>query len=184
MGKSEWKEVKLGDVCQTNLKTYSVKDNWEFINYLDTGNITKNKISEIQLFDSDLDKIPSRAKRIVEIGDIIYSTVRPNQHHYGIIKNKIRNLLVSTGFTTITPNNNLADSRFIYYYLTQQRITGKLQTLAEQSTSTYPSIRPIDIEQIKINLPPLTIQQKIASILSALDDKIELNQKLNDNLPN
>lgn len=184
MGKSEWKEVKLGDVCQTNLKTYSVKDNWEFINYLDTGNITKNKISEIQLYDSNLDKIPSRAKRIVEIGDIIYSTVRPNQHHYGIIKNKISNLLVSTGFTTITPNNNFADRRFIYYYLTQQRITDKLQTLAEQSTSTYPSIRPIDIEQIKINLPPLTIQQKIASILSALDDKIELNQKINDNLPN
>ena len=113
MEKSEWKEVKLGDICQTNLRTYSIKANWDFINYLDTGNITKNKISELQLFNCKSDKIPSRAKRIVEVGDIVYSTVRPNQQHYGIIKDKVRNLLVSTGFTTITVNSEIADNRFI-----------------------------------------------------------------------
>ena len=78
-------KYELKDICKTNQSNYSKSDKWTFINYLDTGNITKNKIYEIQYINLENEKLPSRAKRKVEIDDIIYSTVRPNQLHYGII---------------------------------------------------------------------------------------------------
>ena len=70
----------------TNQSTYSIKENWQFVNYLDTGNITMNRIDKIQYINTLMDKLPSRARRKVKLNSIIYSTVRPNQLHYGMIK--------------------------------------------------------------------------------------------------
>ena len=175
-------KFELKDICKANQSNYSKSDKWTFINYLDTGNITKNKIDEIQYINLENEKLPSRAKRKVEIDDIIYSTVRPNQLHYGIIKQMPNNFLVSTGFTTIKINRKIAEPKFIFYYITQDEITEHLSAIAEQSTSAYPSIKPSDIENLEIDLPSLKTQKQIASILSALDDKIELNNRINENL--
>ena len=38
----EWTQCKLKDICKTNVSSYSANDNYSFVNYLDTGNITKN----------------------------------------------------------------------------------------------------------------------------------------------
>ena len=73
-----WKCTRLGDVCKMNRQTYSLSEKWAFVNYLDTGNITENHINEIQHLVIGQDTLPSRARRKVDIGDIIYSTVRPN----------------------------------------------------------------------------------------------------------
>lgn len=178
----EYSKVKLGDICKTNQLSYSQKDNWEIINYLDTGNITQNVIDEIQELKVGVDKIPSRAKRKVQINDIIYSTVRPNQLHYGIIKALPENLLVSTGFTVISVDNKKADADYVYYYLTQSHITESLQAIGEQSTSAYPSIKPSDLENIDIDLPSLEIQKKVSYILRTIEEKMVLNSKLNANL--
>ena len=178
----EWKEYKLGDICKTNINSYSEKDNWSFVNYLDTGNITENKISDIQFIDLSSESLPSRARRKVQLNDIIYSTVRPNQKHFGIIKNQPENFLVSTGFAVLHINKIIADPNFIFYNLIQNENTESLHAIAEQTTSAYPAIKPSDIENLSIKLPPLSSQQKIAAILSSLDDKIELNNKINANL--
>ena len=178
----EWKECKLGDICKTKINSYSEKDNWSFVNYLDTGNITENKISDIQFIDLSSESLPSRARRKVQLNDIIYSTVRPNQKHFGIIKNQPENFLVSTGFAVLHINKIIADPNFIFYNLIQNENTESLHAIAEQTTSAYPAIKPSDIENLSIKLPPLPTQQKIARILSTLDDKIELNNKINTNL--
>lgn len=174
--------MRLGDCCKTNLHTYSDKEKWSLIRYLDTGSITEGRIDEIQTLYPGVDKIPSRARRKASVGDILFSTVRPNQKHYGIIKAGTENLLVSTGFTVVTVDTTIADPYFIYYYLTQSSVIESLQAIAEQSTSTYPSIKPSDIEDIELDLPELETQKKIGSTLRMLDRKIALNEEINDNL--
>ena len=170
----------LGDIVNVNTAQYSPKDTWIKALYLDTGNITENKIDKIQEFDCS--SLPSRARRKVKHGDIIYSTVRPNQKHYGYITNPAKNLLVSTGFTVLSPHKDLTDSKFIYYWLSQNKIVAYLHNLAEQSVSAYPSIKASDICELEIKLPSLEYQTKAANILSSLDSKIELNRRINDNL--
>lgn len=174
--------MRLGDCCKTNLHTYSDKEKWSLIRYLDTGSITEGRIDEIQTLYPGVDKIPSRARRKASVGDILFSTVRPNQKHYGIIEAGTENLLVSTGFTVVTVDTTIADPYFIYYYLTQSSVIESLQAIAEQSTSTYPSIKPSDIEDIELDLPELETQKKIGSTLRMLDRKIAFNEEINDNL--
>lgn len=178
----EWKLIRLGDICKTNENSYYPKDNWKFVNYLDTGSLTENKITELQYINTKTDKMPSRARRKVIKNSILYSTVRPNQLHYGIIKEPVDNLLVSTGFTVIDVDTNKAIPEFIYYLLIQNNTTEQLQAIAEQSVSTYPSIKPSDIENLEFKLPNLIIQSKIVSILDTIDSKICQNEKINNNL--
>ena len=173
---------RLGDLCRINTQTYSLSSNWDDFYYLDTGNITENAISEIQhIIIANGDVLPSRARRLVKRGDIIFSTVRPNQRHYGYINEVPNHFVVSTGFCVLSPKENI-DGKYIYYFLTQSVVIDKLQAIAEQSTSTYPSIRAEDIANLQINIPSLEEQQKISSVLSSLDDKIEVNNQINRNL--
>lgn len=177
-----FQEIRLGDVSKTNALTYSTKDNWNYVNYLDTGNITQNKIDNIQYIDLSKEKLPSRAKRRVKRNSIIYSTVRPNQLHYGIIKEQPDNFLVSTGFTVIDVDEKIVDADYIFYYLTQREIIEHLQAIGEQSTSAYPSIKPTDLEELVLLLPPLDEQKRIVAILKSLDSKIVINDNINYNL--
>ena len=179
---AEWQMFRLGEIVKTNQSTYSTKENWQFVNYLDTGNITMNKVDKIQYINAAKDKLPSRARRKVKIDSIIYSTVRPNQLHYGIIKEHPDNFLVSTGFTVIDVEHDKAVPDFIYYALTKQEVTEQLQAIAEQSVSAYPSLKPSDIENLELMLPDKKTQERIVSILRLIDEKIMENNAINNNL--
>ncbi|WP_162860303.1 MULTISPECIES: restriction endonuclease subunit S [Megasphaera] len=174
--------MRLKDVCEINKRTYSVKEKWSVIYYLDTQNINKGQINEVKRYNTEWEKIPSRAKRKVSKNDILYSMVRPNQQHYGIIQSEKENFLVSTGFAVITVNENIADPYFIYYFLTQAQVIEYLQNIAEQSTSTYPAIRPSDIEELAIDLPDLEKQKRIGKFLRSIDETINVKKNINDNL--
>ena len=178
----EWKTYKIKDICLVNTDQYSAKEGWQTILYLDTGNITENHIGDIQFFSLPSDELPSRARRKVKHNDIIFSTVRPNQRHYGILNHPADNLLVSTGFTVLTAKPGIADPFFVYYYLTQPELIDYLQGVAEQSVSAYPSLKSSDIEEIEIALPPIAEQKRLSSVLRSLDSKIELNIRINHNL--
>ena len=177
-----WRKIRLGDACKTNTDSYSPKEEWDFVNYLDTGNITDNRIDSIQYIDVKSEKLPSRARRKVKNDSIIYSTVRPNQRHFGIIKSQPENFLVSTGFAVIDADAQILDADFLYYVLTQATLVEALHAIAEQSTSAYPSIKPSDIEDLEIEIPDIATQKKIADILGSLDRKIAQNTEVNDNL--
>ena len=177
---SERRECKLGEIVLTNLNTIGKDYLHSDILYLDTGSITQNKIESLQ--NLNIKNAPSRAKRLTKVGDTIYSTVRPIHRHFGYISKTIENLVVSTGFTVVTPVIDKIDSLFLYYFLSSNEVTILLDMVAEASTSTYPSIRPEDIENLEISLPPLPTQKAIANTLSSLDAKIDLLHKQNNTL--
>ena len=176
------RQITIAEIAEINANSLTQKDMFQEIMYLDTGNITRNEIDNIQILNITMDKIPSRAKRKVKDKTIIYSTVRPNQEHYGFLENPGDNFIVSTGFSTIDVYDDNTDEKFIYYLLTQKHITDYLHTIGENSVSSYPSINPDDIANLKFTVPDLKTQQSIAAILSALDKKIALNKQINARL--
>ena len=178
---SKWKAGELSDIAELVSESYTDRLNWTSFHYLDTGSITQNSISEFQKFHL-YDEMPSRAKKIVKDSDIVYSLVRPNQKHYGHLKNIPKGTLVSTGFAVIRSKEKISDSRFIYYFLGQEDIIDHLQKIGEHSTSTYPAIRPEDLSSLSISYPPLPTQKAFAHILGTLDDKIELLRQMNETL--
>ena len=180
----EWPAVTLGDCAVINDATYSPKEAWPFIHYLDTGNVTDNRIAAIRRLVPGTDTIPSRARRKVQPGDVVYSTVRPDQRHFGLLKDPPDNLLVSTAFAVIRGKAGVAHTDFLYWFLAQRYVVERLHTIAEHSVSAYPSIRPDDIARLELRLPPLPEQRRIAHVLGTLDDKIALNRRLNATLEN
>ena len=175
--------VKLEDILEVNPSSWSKKTEWTYLRYLDTSNITNGQIDKIITFDTKTDKIPSRARRIVQNGDFIYSTVRPNQKHYGLLKNIENNLVVSTGFAVMRSKHpEQFDTRFIFLLLTQDFITNYLHAIAENNTSAYPALRPKDITDLEFKIPPISDQKLVADFIENLDDKIEHNQKINKTL--
>ena len=166
----------LSDVAVINPDTYSPKDVWEYVNYLDTSSITDGIISEIQHIEPKSEKLPSRARRIIAANDIVFSTVRPNQHHFGIIGNPLPNMLASTGFAVIRSVNPSVCNELIYLCITKKEVVERMQQLAEQSTSTFPSIKPSDLGNCNI---PCPVSADLAETLKTIFSKIACNQKEN-----
>lgn len=82
---------------------------------------------------------------------------------------------VDTMFWTII-NTELVDPKYLYYAICKFDFAGL------NVGSAVPSLTVPVIENIKITLPSLNKQKRIANILSSLDDKIELNRRINENL--
>lgn len=166
----------LSEVAAINPDTYSPKDAWEFVNYLDTSSITDGVISEVQHIKPSTEKLPSRARRIVAANDVVFSTVRPNQRHFGIITDPLDNMLASTGFAVVRSNHPSVSNELLYLCLTEDSFIEKMQQLAEQSTSTFPSIKPSDLGCCEI---PCPISQGLTKTLKAIFASISNNQKQN-----
>lgn len=177
----QMKKYKLGEIVEINASSIKSSEKIDEILYLDTANITENRIDTLQRFA--LEKAPSRAQRKVNDNTIIFSTVRPNQNHFGIMKNPATNLIVSSGFATLDIKNpNEFNADYLYYNLTQPFIVNYLQTVAQNQVSSYPSINPSDLANLNLSFPPFPEQKKIASVLSSLDEKIPLNRRINAKL--
>lgn len=176
-------KIRLSDVADINKSTFKLDDTHQYIYYLDTANITKNTIATIQKLYPEKDIIPSRAKRAVSNNTIIYSSVRPNLCHFGILSNVPDNLVVSTGFITLDVIDNKVDPHYLYYLITTEEKLRYITNIANTSVSSYPSITPEILSNMEIEIiNDIDVQKRISSLLKSIDDKIELNNKINAEL--
>jgi type I restriction enzyme, S subunit len=174
----EWAVFRVKDVAHVNERVITRQDNFSFIEYLDTSSVQDGTIQRIQKLKYE--EAPSRAKRILKSNDTVISSVRPNLKHFAFIEKFSEGLIASTGFVVVSPK--CIDPKYLYYSLTTKTVTEYLSGIADTQTSTFPAINPDVVEDLEIACPPLPEQSRIASILSSLDDKIELNRKINANL--
>jgi len=168
---STWVKQKLGNVVDINLRTINKDFPHHQIEYVDISSVGTGKLESITLLN--LSEAPSRAKRLVENGDTILATVRPNRRSFLYVKNPPKNRVVSTGFAVLTPSK--IDSRFLYYIICQQEFTDYLSKNAKGAA--YPAIDEEIINRADVLIPDPTTQTRIGSLLSAYDDLIEINEK-------
>lgn len=180
-----WRMGTLREICEINTENLSSKDKYQYIRYLDSSSVVQNAFEEYQTLNALVDDVPSRAKRKVRHSDIVYSTVRPNLKHYGIIKGNVDNLIVSTGFAVIRSRCEIFSNELIYLVLTDDKNTEILQGIAEMSKATYPSITPDDILNIKVLIPPSSKRiRKINMSLKCCFDFIYLKHHENREIKN
>ena len=150
------------------------------INYIDIASVKGGQILELQKLTNDF---PSRAKRIVKKGDILYSSVRPNLKGYVYISDDIQNGIASTGFADIRvkePNTIL--SKYLYYIMTSDYISDDL--ISKAKGAQYPAVSFDDFETIKIPVPSFERQKEIVeyceyndTLIKQLEKEIENNKK-------
>lgn len=121
-----------------------------------------------------------RTKRVTpRHGDVIYS--REGAYH-GIAAEVPRNSKVCLGQRTvlIRPDASKVNSRFLRYWLNSDRVRGYIA--GHRAGSAAPRINLPSIRGVPVAVPPLAEQDLIARILGSLDDKIELNRRMNATL--
>ena len=173
-----WVVKPLSKLLNCNRAKLGKKNQLKVINYLDTANLTSNRINLIQRLVVGVDSIPSRANMIVSKNDILYSTVRPNLLHYGIIKDPLENLVASTGFAVLSHKQNSYFNIFYYMHITSPQNTNKLIRISDSSKSSYPSISPDDILSLTISLPSnADLINKFCMLVNPIFEKVSENQK-------
>ena len=154
-----WERKRLGDIAAVNRTTLPSSFDGE-IEYVDIASVVPGHITETTRFP--FREAPSRARRVVQHGDVIWSCVRPNRRSHAVIWNPPENLIVSTGFAVLTPTG--VPTSFLYLATTTDAFVGYLENHARGAA--YPAVVAADFERADVLVPPEVL-------LSAFDDTIE-----------
>ena len=168
-----WRKVRLGEVVEINQRNWDPRDGAPIL-YLDlTAVIAPGRLDEPkELAASDA---PSRARRRVLSGDILVSTVRPNLRGFARVQKAAGNLVASTGFAVLTPSTEVEGS-FVYHHVMTEQFAARLEAAA--TGQAYPAVRPDDVSNYSIALPPQSEQRAIANVLDSIDEAIERTEAI------
>ncbi len=153
-----WSLVELNEICNINMgqspKSESYNENNIGLPLIQGNADIKNRKTLPRTYTSDITKK-------CKIGDIIMTVRAP----VGVIAKSYHNACIGRGVCSITPKEN---NDFLYHFLVGYE--DKWDKLSQGSTFT--AVNGNDIKKIKLPLPPLEEQKKIADILSTVDKKI------------
>ena len=141
-----WERNSLGDIAHINQTSLGSAFDGE-IEYIDIASVTPGSINETTSYD--FRDAPSRARRVVSHGDIIWSCVRPNRRSYAVIWQPPENLVASTGFAVITPIS--LPTSFLYEAVTTDLFVGYLENHAKGAA--YPAVVASDFGRAKVLVP-------------------------------
>lgn len=179
----EWKEVRLGEVADVQTGPFGSQLHKE--NYVNKGTpiVTVEHLgnkwftSQNLPMVSDEDKL-RLAKYCSQEGDVIFSRVG-SVDRCSYVSKEYSGWLFSGRCLRVRPRSGI-NPEYLYYFLTNEGTKQYIRNIAVGAT--MPSINTKLLNEVPITIPSLDDQHRIASILSSLDRKIELNNKINADL--
>ena len=165
-----WKWVRLKEIVYNNGQITP----FETFSYIDIGSIDNihQKLNQIENI-IEPDKAPSRARKIVKQGDILYSTVRPYLHNMCIVDKAFSHTpIASTGFAVMSCFNGV-DNRFLFYYLLSPDFDAYANATDNAKGVAYPAINDDKLYKAIVPLPPLAEQKRIVARIDELMARID-----------
>jgi type I restriction enzyme S subunit len=171
-GDERRESVAIGDVAAINPENVDRSVGAREISYIDLASVK----SEVGVISDSVQRLrcaeaPSRAKRLVRTGDLLVATVRPYLRGFARIGAEYEEAVASTGFAVLRPRVEGIEPGFLWAYLRTDAFVDQL--VARQTGSNYPAVRPQDVAEARLPLPPRREQRRIADLLSTLDEVIE-----------
>jgi len=171
----EWERKTIANVAEVNRESLGSPFEGE-IEYVDIASVTPGQINETTSYD--FRDAPSRARRVVHHGDIIWSCVRPNRRSHAVIWQPPTNLIVSTGFAVLTPCT--VPTAFLYFATTTDAFVGYLENHARGAA--YPAVVAGDFERADLLVPSRALLTSfndfVEPTLSQIHNLQAQNQKL------
>ncbi|MCX8482565.1 MAG: restriction endonuclease subunit S [Crocinitomicaceae bacterium] len=177
---SEWKELKIEDFCEViGGGTPSTKEDSYYggeISWITPRDLTNYKKRLISRGERNITELglKNSSARILPKNSILLTSRAP----IGYLAIAEKEVCTNQGFKSLIINPEKADYNFVYYIIKSnvERIKGL------GTGTTFAEISGSVVKNLKFSLPDLPTQSAIAEILSSLDDKIELNNKINQEL--
>lgn len=181
----EWKKCKLGDIAEvTKLAGFEFT---KYINYDESGEIIALRALNLRNGILDLSDIKRIKKSVSDsltrsklyINDILLTYTGNGYGDCAIIKENDKYHL-APNICKISPKIEIVDPYYLYSYIRSKQFYTQMTN--NMVGSGQPTIPMKTIRILEIPISSKNKQQKIAKILSAIDDKIELNNSINNNL--
>lgn len=170
--------TRVGDLADSISETHKMQK--ERLIFLNTSDILHGKF--LHHTYSVVKDWPGQAKKSIRKDDILFSEIRPANGRWAFVENEADDYVVSTKLMVIRARKDRVFPKFLYQYLTSTEITSWLQHLAESRSGTFPQITFDEVASLELPLPPISEQKNIANIIGVLNDKIELNRRMNATL--
>jgi len=171
---AHWRVVKLGEVvCKTKHLNPRRHPEWHF-KYVDVSCIDNKRLVIMDAKEYTGTNAPSRARKLVHTGDVIFATVRPYLKRIAMVPPELDGQICSTAFCILraTPQRILPE--YLFYVVTRDAF---VEAVSEhQRGSSYPAVTDKDVLQTSIPLPPLSEQKEIARLLQTVDRKIQAEE--------
>ncbi|MEI7512965.1 MAG: restriction endonuclease subunit S, partial [Candidatus Uhrbacteria bacterium] len=183
---SEWQETKLGDICikigsgATPRGGSSVYLS-EGVTLIRSQNVYNNRFEMQGLAFIEEKHALELLNVTVEVDDILLNITGDSVARTCQVPSEILPARVNQHVAIIRPSPNTVDARFLKYSLVNPTMQQYMLSIAGAG-ATRNALTKGMIENFKIPIPPLPIQRAIAHILGSLDDKIELNRRMNETL--
>ena len=170
---AHWRVVKLGEVVEKTKQIDPRKKPEWFFKYVDVSSVD-NELLRITSYQNFAGKeAPSRARKQIDAGDVLFATVRPYLKRIAIVPPELDGHICSTAFCVLRAKNEI-DACYLFFAVAHEPF---VQRVAEhQRGSSYPAVTDQDVLREVIPLPPLDEQREIARILQAVDAKIAAEQ--------
>ena len=200
---------KNGPVCIADEVPFDIPESWEWVRlktltynhgqkkptsefcYIDIGSID-NKHQKLNEQETIVvpEKAASRARKIVNEGDILYSTVRPYLHNMCIINREFsREAIASTGFAVLKCCADYSNE-FLFYYMMSPDFDSYANDTANSKGVAYPAINDERLSMALVPIPPVSEQRRILKQLLEILPTIQMYdithqrlEKLNDTFP-
>ncbi|MDO5506332.1 MAG: restriction endonuclease subunit S [Pseudoxanthomonas suwonensis] len=170
-----WERKPLSSLAEINARSLHGKHDGE-IEYIDIASVTTGSINESTAYR--FSDAPSRARRVVRHGDIIWSCVRPNRASYAMVWQPIDNLIASTGFCVISPMR--LPPTYAYFALSTKDFIGYLTSNAKGAA--YPAVVASDFEKYEILVPSTSVLSDFRAATETSFDMIETLKRQNEKL--
>ena len=176
---AEWIECSIGDLCSTISDTY--KGNDEYVVLVNTSDVLEGKVLNHETVANK--NLKGQFKKTFKREDILYSEIRPANKRFAYIDfENTSNYIASTKLMVLRHNEKVLPE-YLFAMLKSNYVIAELQHLAETRSGTFPQITfSSELAPMKAFLPDKDTQKRIVSILSSIEQKIDLNNKINNNL--
>lgn len=165
-----WEWVRLRDIVYN----HGQKKPTEKFSYIDIGSIdnTSQKLNDSEKIIMS-EKAPSRARRIVQLGDILYATVRPYLHNMCIVDKTLSYPpIASTGFAVMATFEGV-ERKYLFYFLLSPAFDSYANSNQNAKGVAYPAINDKALYNALIPLPPLFEQHRIVDKLETLKPLVD-----------
>ena len=182
----QWREVTLGDVVDLRLSSVDkkTKPNERAIrlcNYTDVYNNSFINGNMDFMAATASDREISNCSLFA--GDVVITKDSETHDDIGVpalVREDIPNLVCGYHLAILRPSSSELDGAYLFYALRTGKVQRQFHSYANGITRF--GLRKADIGLVEIPLPPLPEQRAIAHVLGTLDDKIELNRRMNETL--